>query len=212
MPKVNNPGCGCCTPPCAYECPDETLVDLQEVEWDVTLPNAITFYLFKVTGGTRYFWVYETSGWAAFNGTYSVTKRTTPTCGWNYPEEVNPIDVTWYFYPADRLASPPDPNFYYCPSSSYSSTSTNTYNARAYASETGWSALLLDSPGLPALPSTPDELLSVFFFGFGQGPNMNSPCEAASLSWSSEDRFAIDSRCPGITYYTATATLTPTII
>lgn len=224
MPKVNNPGCGCCTPPCAYECPDASLVDLQEVEWDVTLPNYIEFWALRYYGGSAYRWYkYETTGWAAFNGTYVVTKRTTPTCGWNYPApEQTTIALTEYTYAAELLFDPGDPVGYICPTGDYGFDVYNIdYNAVTSTGETGWSARITtpigvihglvryaanDPFGLPAW-------YGPFFLGYGTGPNNNTPCEEAELTWNVFDRFPVDARCSGtFTNHQATATLTPTIV
>lgn len=60
MTKKNNPGCGCCEPPCLTDCGDGTSDEIAEWEWSIAdLTNEVYAYLRldKVVGPfVQYYW------------------------------------------------------------------------------------------------------------------------------------------------------------
>ena len=46
MPKINNPGCGCCQPPCLTQCADGSTDEIAEWEWSIAdLPTEFYAYI-----------------------------------------------------------------------------------------------------------------------------------------------------------------------
>lgn len=46
MPKINNPGCGCCQPPCVSQCADGSTDEIAEWEWSIAdLSNEVYVYI-----------------------------------------------------------------------------------------------------------------------------------------------------------------------
>lgn len=121
--KRNNPGCGCCEPPCSeYDCGDGTTENITATEWSITLPDEITFWFqylnFQFGLPFKHFVKATTSGWSAFNGTYTST-RDLMDCTWSVPTETNTISYDYFVFRNDRIAQT-DPG---CPTTNYASPS-----------------------------------------------------------------------------------------
>lgn len=117
--KRNGPGCTCCEPPCSeYDCGDGTTENITATEWVVTLPDEITFWFeylnFPLGLPYKDFIKAVTTGWSAFNGTYTSTRNLT-TCEWSVPTETNTISYEYAAYRTDAI-SRLDPG---CPTTTY---------------------------------------------------------------------------------------------
>lgn len=83
MPKINNPGCGCCQPPCITDCGDGTSDEIAEWEWSIAdLTNEVSMW-FKTQVPPNFIstWYYLTikgyplplnQGLAELNGIYII--------------------------------------------------------------------------------------------------------------------------------------------
>lgn len=218
MPKLNNPGCGCCQPPCEETlCGDATTTeDIREVEWVIDLPD--TFVWWFLTSSAYWLRVVG-SGFANFNGTYIVT-RTLDPCGWEYSESEYNIDYIIYRHEYDGVSIPG--TGFQCPSIGYTSAQTIVRPVKGLAFVTDWiSSPPLNFAGTPVYGS---DFLQPAFSSWRQGANMLGPCEESSLTYNSLeqkigtfiptmqdwiDRFGT---CSGqFVNYQGTATFTPTL-
>lgn len=120
MPKLHNPGCYCCKPPCFVKCPNGSIVDYEKAEWELDWPDTIDFW-YKTVGvsgqwQTR-FRKHTLTNLSTLNGTY-VVERTGNPCDWNYLVLYPVLGVNWnitYYGPQGNggyFASCPDENSY----------------------------------------------------------------------------------------------------
>lgn len=192
--------CGCCGDPCYTTCPDGTTSVITEVEWDVTFPTELIVWRFE--DGIFPYWTKGVYSTASLSGTYIVPKNST-TCSWQTYSDSELISATYYSYPNEVIIDSGSLESYNCPNtSSYSGVSTlSNLTVNIFANPFTIQFNFLGLTGL-----------FVAFDGYAKGPNSNSPCESATLTWNSLDNFPVDNRCTGISNSVVTAVLTPTIL
>lgn len=222
MPKRNNPGCGCCQPPCEETlCGDGTTEDIREIEWQITLPDTLVWWFTNTApDGTPFWSKIVASGFSNFNGTYIVT-RTLDPCGWEFSEsDEYTVDYVVYRHEYDGVTIPG--SLLQCPSSSYTSAETLTGLSmrKGVAGISTWNV----EPGLLFFNPFTFHLFQPIFNSFQQGANMRGPCESSSLTYNTfderigfgtltlQDFVDLYGTCSGqFVNYQGTATFTPTL-
>jgi hypothetical protein len=220
MPKKNNPGCGCCEPPCDETlCGDATTEDIREIEWEIDLPNTFVWWFNNIDNfGTPFWSRIVGTGFANFNGTYIVTRILDP-CGWEFSEsDEYDIEYIIYRHEYDGVFIPG--TIVQCPSSGYISAQTIVVPTKGVAQISQW----VTNPYLFFGNPFASVFLQVGFSAWQQGTNMRGPCESSSLTYDSfSERIGVGSltmqdfvdqfgTCSGqFVNYQGTATFTPTL-
>lgn len=220
MPKKNNPGCGCCEPPCDETvCGDATTEDIREIEWEIDLPDTLVWWWYEIDNfGNPYWAKVVASGFANFNGTYIVTRILNP-CGWEFSES-DEYDIEYVIYRHDFDGVFIPGTFLQCPASSYTSAETITIPTKGVAHIEVWAA----EPGIVLTNTFTFHLFKPGFSSWRQGANMRGPCESSSLTYNTfDERIGFGTltmqdfvdqfgTCSGqFVNYQGTATFTPTL-
>lgn len=105
MPKRNNPGCYCCDPygpnigDCTIACVDEenTTATLLQVEWEVTIPDTLDWWITREFFSTPFRFAYERvrgTGFSVFSGTYISEPPANEGCNFSRIQETAEIPFT----------------------------------------------------------------------------------------------------------------------
>lgn len=145
MPKINNPGCGCCQPPCLTQCADGSTDEIAEWEWSIAdLTNEVYAYIkldftpifeppywrwfrLKIVGNGAPL----NQGLAELNGIYIITHDLV-TCQKPQIVDTNLVNVE---IAQSSISTVED----FCPDiDEYTPTGIVTWIATAVANEIGW--------------------------------------------------------------------------